>query len=400
MKAIRFGAGGLTIDSSLGREISTLRAQLAELETQSLSVKRDIEKDQSVLAQLDLDEAAAKREESAGRSLSGLEFTCCPRCLQSVQERSVEPGSCLLCRQELPAEMSVLDVDLLRIKDQRKETEALLQEDLRTLENVTAEVESVRERLGDLLIRAEIRQAEPASPVLDEVADISRRAASASARIQDIMASQSRWASYERLLIEAEEASALASRLKDEETLLRLELEQNSTKLTDLSAVFNDILASLRDPWYHEAYIDPESYLPMVDGEPFDLLSVGGGRKTLVNLAYHLANLSMSLSETTSVLMPTLLVIDSPRKNVGEGGFDRDIVEAVYRRLRTLQDAAIASGEPEFQIIIADNEPPQSARDWLPKIIELDYVKPLVPGVMHPGQDVQTLDEDAADELT
>jgi hypothetical protein len=34
--------------------------------------------------------------------------------------------------------------------------------------------------------------------------------------------------------------------------------------------------------------------------------------------------------------LPTLLIVDSPRKNVGDNAFDRTMVESVYARLRTL----------------------------------------------------------------
>jgi hypothetical protein len=214
----------------------------------------------------------------------------------------------------------------------------------------------------------------------------SRATAEAAALLDSVVATQARWASRQ-LTAEADEADRIARRIAKEEAQLRLQLEENTTRLADLSQVFNEVLGSLRDPWYREAHIDPKTYLPVVDGEPFDLLSVGGARKTLVNLAYHLANLSMSLSEREGVLIPTLLIVDSPRKNVGEGALDRTVVEAVYRRLRTLQDA---SGD-RFQIIIADNALPQTAPSWIRSHIQLDYDHPFVPGVVHPGEDVETL---------
>jgi AAA domain len=384
-------------EGSLAREIAAARARLAELEDQAASLTRDIEKDNSVLAQLDLDEGAIKREESASQSLSGLEFACCPRCLQSLEGRAVGLGICLLCCQELPDHGERTVIDLKRIQDQRKETTGLLREDVANLEHVMAEIGSLRSNLAEFLIQEERRNAEPSSPVLDEVSDVSRNAAVAAARVQQIIASQGRWASYERLVQEADETEEIAARLKVEEDLLRLQLNENLSKVADLSLTFNDILSGLRDPWYKEAHVDMETYLPMVDNEPFDLLSVGGARKTLVNLAYHIANFMMSLSEGYTVLLPTLLIIDSPRKNVGEAALDRSVVEAVYRRLRALQDA-MAHHPRGFQIIIADNEPPQSARAWLPKIIELDYEHPLVPGVSHPGEEVETIAPDSAEE--
>jgi hypothetical protein len=395
---LRAGRTLPSVEGELIREISAHRARLAELEEQANSLRRDVEKDRSVLSQLDIDEGTIKREVSASRSLSGLEFICCPRCLQSVEGRNLDPGVCLLCRQSLPDSDEDAAIDIQRIRDQRRETETLLQEDLRNLERITTELNQLRYNLAELLTRAQARETDPSSPVLDEVADASRAAADASARVRQIVAAQGRWASYGRLVQEAEETEAIAIRLRGEEDLLRAQLDENLSKVTELSQTFNDVLAGLRDPWFKEAHVDRGSYLPMVDGEPFDMVSVGGARKTLVNLAYHIANFMMSLSEGDAVLLPTLLIIDSPRKNVGEAAMDRDVVEAIYRRLRALQDA-MQHHPRGFQIIIADNGPPDSARAWLPKVIELDYEHPLVPGVSHTGPAVGTLSDNSAEEL-
>jgi len=282
-----------------------------------------------------------------------------------------------------------------QIRDQRKETQALFEEDTTDLERITQEADNLRDRLARALELSEQRTRIPADPLLDDIADASRAAAEATALLDIVVAAQARWASHRQLTTEADEADRIADNIAKEEARLRLQLEQNTTRLADLSQVFNEILASLRDPWYREAHVDSKTYLPVVDGEEFDLLSVGGARKTLVNLAYHLANLSMSISERENVLMPTLLIVDSPRKNVGEGTLDRTVVEAIYRRLHTLQDA---SGD-RFQIIIADNELPQTARSWVRSHIQLDYDHPFVPGVVHPGEDVETLGDQSTVDL-
>lgn len=163
---------------------------------------------------------------------------------------------------------------------------------------------------------------------------------------------------------------------------MRFKLSEDTTFLGDLSAVFDGILRELRGPWFSEAHIDPNDYLPVVDDEGFDMLSVGGARKTLVNLAYHLANLYMSISERSLMLLPTLLIVDSPRKNVGDNALDRTMVESVYARLQTLQ----AASRDDFQIIFADNDMPGDASKWISKHIELDYENPFVPGVVHRGE--------------
>jgi hypothetical protein len=46
-----------------------------------------------------------------------------------------------------------------------------------------------------------------------------------------------------------------------------------------------------------------------------------GGMKTIVNIAYFLANLTWSLRDPTA-LLPRLLITDSPRKDHGAGAED------------------------------------------------------------------------------
>jgi AAA domain-containing protein len=397
--ALRSDITKVSPEGDLARQIMSMRERLTELEDSWAGARRDIEKDHSIIAQLELDEIALRREDAAKISLSGLDFVCCPRCLQGINNDTVGDGECLLCRQPLPESPGLNVAEKRRIDDQRKETRELLEEDQATFDRITTQIDSIRDLLGETLMRAEVRQSAPASPLLDEVSDASRAAAGAAARLEAVMAAQARWASHRRLLREAEEAEKAARDLLQEETRLRLELEEHSSRLVELSQVFNEILATLRDPWYREAHIDRETYLPIVDNEPFDMLSVGGARKTLVNLAYHLANLSMSLTYRDTILMPTLLIIDSPRKNVGEAALDRGVVEAVYRRLQGLQLAVDEPGGSEFQVIIADNEPPKSARGWLRNQITLDYRNPFVPGVHHEGEGVDTMGGTTTQEL-
>ncbi|GAA0335753.1 hypothetical protein NE235_14925 [Actinoallomurus spadix] len=368
------------------QRVTRLREELANIEEEKQTLLRDIEKSKSILAQLDLEEIALQKDAAAAQSLSGLEFTRCPRCLQSIDDREVPAGTCILCYQH-QAPSSPSSTEVSRIRDQRKETQILLDEDLQGLQRVDESLDAVREQLATVLTEMEARSGNPAHPILDEVADAAASLARIESQIGQIVAAQARWSSYQSLYEAAEEATSIAAELAQKERDLRIELEENQTILNDLSEVFDETLASMRDPWYREAHIDPGNYLPVVDGEPFDLLSVGGGRKTLVNVAYHLANLSMALSHPAQVMMPRMLLIDSPRKNVGEGALDRSVAEAIYRRMRTLQDSYAKS----FQIIIADNELPASAESWVSRVVRLDHEKPLVPGVGHPGDSVETL---------
>jgi hypothetical protein len=79
--------------------------------------------------------------------------------------------------------------------------------------------------------------------------------------------------------------------------------------------------------------------------------------------------------------LPQLLVLDTPRKNLGSNPNDKDMGGRIYQRIRTLVDAS----RDEVQFIIADNDLPDDA-DWI-KAHRFTYDQPLLPHVLHPGEE-------------
>ncbi|MEU0088348.1 hypothetical protein [Streptomyces sp. NPDC006274] len=160
------------------------------------------------------------------------------------------------------------------------------------------------------------------------------------------------------------------------------QLKASQTLVDDLSTEFGRLLTGWNLPWVDTAVIDRDTYLPVVNGQPFESLQAsGGGIATSVNLAYSLTLLAFGLDHS-EVLVPSLLVIDSPRKAFGNNQSDRQREAEIYSRFRTLADAY---GE-RLQLIIADNDPPPITSDSFDKV-EFDYDHPMVPDVDHPGPD-------------
>lgn len=370
--------------------VSETRSRLEDATSQRDALQSSIAEARGVVAQLQVEEARLKRATSFTESVSGFEFVQCPRCMQPVAEDRFEADACNLCGQHqepVDDQSESLRAAAKVLKEQRRETTELLALDETKLTELMADVDELNTALYEGMSRLVGTDEPVARPTIlaveNAVSDLVRLQ-SEEARLVDAMA---RWSTHVALLHDADDIETEARRLAADESSLRLELSENSTKIDDLSDLFEEILASLNDPWFSEAHVDKTDYLPVVDGEKFDMLSVAGARKTLVNLAYHLANLSMSISERTDMLLPTLLIVDSPRKNVGNSALDRSVVEAIYARLRTLQGAS----PDQFQIIFADNDMPASANEWVTSHIALDYDHPFVPGVAHRGEEEQPI---------
>lgn len=364
--------------------LSDERARLEDLQAHRDALKASVEKARSVKAQLTLEEQRIRRRSAASASLSGLEFVQCPRCLQGLPESRFEEGHCHLCGQFQHSDESAKPVgaQLNVVREQRRETDALAAQDAIEIERLNAEIELAEASVMAQLRTASVNNGTSPIPFIGDLEHAATQVVEAEAAIQRVQEVESRWATQTGLHADADSLEVRARELETKEAGLRLALSENATFLDELSTLFNEILHDLRLPWLSEGYIDPTDYLPIVNGEPFDKLAVGGGRKTIVNLSYHLANLYMSLSEGPDMLLPTLLVVDSPRKNVGEAALDREVVKAVYARLRTLQTLS----RDKFQIIFADNDMPAEASHWVSEHIVLNYENPFVPGVAHRGE--------------
>ncbi|MFD9422984.1 MULTISPECIES: hypothetical protein [unclassified Streptomyces] len=100
---------------------------------------------------------------------------------------------------------------------------------------------------------------------------------------------------------------------------------------------------------------------------------------TCINVAYSLTLLEFGITHP-DVRVPSLLIIDSPRKASGSNLDDQARGHRTYRRFQTLAE----SHSSQIQLIIADNDSAPIPSTAFGKV-ELDYDEPLVPGVAHPG---------------
>jgi hypothetical protein len=167
----------------------------------------------------------------------------------------------------------------------------------------------------------------------------------------------------------------------------RLELEENRGRIAELGALFDEEVRALGLVGYQNSGIDEKSYLPTINGDRFDQLSVSGARKTLANVSYYLANLSMALNDQ-QILMPSAAILDSPRTSLGNTPGDIHTGWRLYYRMHLM--ALASSG---CQLIVADNGLPEIPRNMRPvfmrntNIIELSYERPLLSHVRHPGRE-------------
>lgn len=344
--------------------------------------------------ELESDRERLSRTGAAANILGTLDFRQCPRCLQAVDPGRYGELACYLCGQEEPqvhvGEGSRQEQErrweVERVDELLGEVDEMLEMDRRELREAQGQrraLESAaRELSGDLDKASEAY----VSPKFDEITAVSSEIGSLRGEITRLDESLETWGRKDRIAEDIADLegglSSLSSELEEEQR----RGAQAHERLDELSGIFDEIVRELEMPWYDQpAYVDPNTYLPMVNGVAMDNLS-SGGMKMMANIAYHMALLTLGLSRRDTRI-PSLLVLDSPRKNLGATAPDQFHAGQFYRWIGTL----VAAHQDRSQIIIADNDPPLQGVP-ISEEIRVSHDSPTVPGLPHPGEGVDVIE--------
>lgn len=336
---------------------------------------------EAALAQRRLDLAHSDKAALAAGLLSPFEFVTCPRCLQSVTGRETDDGHCLLCQQPEPrAPHESDDEERARLRAQLAETEALLadeQEAMKRAEGLASVAElnaAEAQRRYDQLTRDAV------SPRVQAVAEASTKVESLRQQLRNIDQRTATW----RKLGESEKAVADLNgrrrRLDAEIKRLAKISEDRQERLDRISELFAAEVARVGVNVNGKPTISADKYLPKIGGSDLDTLQAsGGGSTTAINVAFSLALLNYAIGDG-NVLLPSLLIIDTPRKAIGQSGSDKALAERIYDRLRAFAQALSGIG----QLIIADNDAELGAEKNV-SLIRLTQEDSAVPGVPNTG---------------
>lgn len=372
------------------RELESLEAQAEPLRERLRAARREADRYRAVRAQLVQDLSRAVKAIVATPLFAGFEFELCPRCLQDLKTNHPS-DRCRLCGQaeKQNVDSTALTLERERIEAQMRETDELLGDAETAHRELEATHEELRAKIAatrDILDR-QTRQA--VAPFVDRMATLSAQLGEFGADMRGLEASRRYLAEMQRLQDRREQLRREALEL--ESRLAEVEDEQGlaSQRVSDLSEIFAEILTDLELPWLRDAYIDRNSYLPIVNGERLEGLS-SGSMKALVNTSYFLAGLTYAIRGYPT-LLPRFMMIDSPRVHHGANPTDRRAGERIYRWLMRLQqalnDKAPFLGERTFQLIVADNDMPRFVRGL--HVRRLSREEPLLSDV--PGLDDEQL---------
>ena len=335
-------------------------ADLAATEEAISAIQRVLEDDRRHLNELLTLSTKFRRMTSARAVLRGVEFAACPRCARPLPQRNEE--GCSVCGQPnvsedvTEADLEVTDKDLqARCSELR---DAIEQRESK-LAALRRRVESTRQK--KIALDAELTTASRQydSAYLSHALMLERARARLEAEADQL----------HRLRVlpqQVDEQYRRADELAGEEAALRRELrdasqaaERDATNLHQLEGLFLDCLVRSRIPGFKRddiVEIHSPWFLPEVsNAEEEGVISTSfanlgsGGKKTLFKCCFALA--MHRLASKIGAVLPTLLIIDSPMKNISERE-NREQFAGFHQLLHELAGDELK----ETQIIVIDKE--------------------------------------------
>jgi|GEM_PF-27755 len=341
--------------------------QIHEIECALEDIKDSIEKDKAHKNELLALSARFKRSQSAREVLSGVNFINCPSCGNQLSPQP--PEICSVCGQ-LHSETTTgsLDADAAEqdVKSRVDELAELvsLQENkflkfgrrLREIIDeknlVDVELNHISETYDSAYLSAALETEKKRSSLQQQLLDLKklealiRRIAELSERADNLVANEQK----------------IRSQLKDARKLA----EKDAKNLNRLKALFLDCLLRAKIPGFQQDDIvemKSPHFLPEVHSADSGDLTVtsftnlgSGGKKTLFKCCFAVA--MHRLSAEVGAMLPKLLIIDSPMKNISERE-NRTQFEGFHKMLYDLCDSELKG----TQFILIDKEycPPPDA---------------------------------------
>jgi hypothetical protein len=376
---------GTQVDEAMRRDISRAVDDQRDLTSRTQGLEVTVRSRRSIVAQLELDLARHLEARTAQQTLQTFEFVSCPRCAQNLQGRPTPPGHCALCLQpDPPTTGAQAEAETARLKKRLDDYRATLDQDETSLAQQISLTRLAQAHLERLQRQLDEMTRQSVAPRLAKAEQLTERRAQLTARLERLGEARELWNSLEQLrtaLSRTEAARKECGRLIKR---IKQELAQADDRVDAASEAFRGEIRTIGIPGVPRPEIRKNDYLPYSNGVKFDQIQAsGGGILTALHIAYSLSLIQVSLDDS-NVLLPAFLIIDSPRKAIGQTVDDAALSLRIYKRLISLV------GSERMQLIIADNDLPQDARTELEAsryaIVDLDYgLEAMIPGVNHPG---------------
>lgn len=288
------------------------------------------------------------------------EFLFCPNCLKPLDNNtSIE--TCCLCGSEKcddKGELFVTKKEITILKRKTSELLKFLEQEDRKMDSLIHQENECRRMLQEEELELHHLTNDYVNPHLEEIEYINYEIGKRNRQIFELQKNLSMFEEVGRYreLIKGKENSIAI--LKNNIKVLKDNAVDKETIIASLSKTFSEILLNFEYPKLSNAHIDEKRYLPYVRERKYnDIGSLAG--VTLITMAYYLAILLVGSNEFNH---PGLLIIDSPRKNLGAQAAKNETEDFKDERIfnatiKTLYDIA-ESNKDHIQMIVVNNGVP------------------------------------------
>lgn len=365
VELLRQRGAALHPTDALRNDLRLAGARVGQVREQIQDLDALMSQQAALRAELVTAKTRSVRAEESSKVLDGVEFATCPRCGTDIGSRASEPQSCRLCHsptadtQALAGEtLEVIRRDLNERIDQLADSLRRGAEERALLTDRLARVESRKAEL-DLALSDALQRYDSAFVEGIRAADAER------ATLVERIATLERLREIPRALDEME---VRAGSLQGQIDLLRTQLGeergrlQRADRVVDAIAIeFKRVLIAVGFPGVSESdhvVLSPRDWRPTITHETqeWSFWEAGsGGKKTLFNVCFALA--LHAVARARGLPVPSVLVIDSPTKNISDVA-NPDLVRALYHEIYRL-GSATSSQATQFLLIDSDLVEPE-----------------------------------------
>ncbi len=337
-----------------------LSDELASTENGIASIEGLIQQETCHLNELRMLSVRFRRSDVARTVLSGVAFEACPSCTRPLPPKT--NGSCGVCGQHdlgadvPPADLEVAEKDAesrrLELTDSIRRRKAQLRRFRRQLDELRREKLATDTQLSESLEQYD-------SLLMSSLIELEHRKAALTeegVRLKQLRVLPTR---VSEMLASLDSIDADVNRARRELAEARDKAEQDAGNLRLLEDLFKDCLVRAKIPGIgteHAVKINASDFYPQVVKLGEEELIVAnhgnlssGGKVTIFKCCYAIA--LHRLAARVNSPLPTLLMIDTPMKNISERN-NRPIFEAFYDMVYELASDELAS----TQFILIDKE--------------------------------------------
>lgn len=293
---------------------------------------------------------------------------------------------CCLCGSEKSdknSELFVTKKDISMLKRKASELLKFIESEDKKLDSLIHEENTCKRTLQEEEIELQHLTNDYVNPLLEEFECINYEIGKRNRQIFELEKNLSMFEEVDRYkeLIKSKESAIKI--IKDNIRMLKENAVNKDEVIFTLSKVFADILSKFEYPKLSNAYVDNKRYLPYVRDRKYNNIGSLAG-VSLITMAYYL---SIFIVGTKEYNHPGVLIIDSPRKNLGaqaskeenEDFKDERIFNATIKCLYEIAE----TNKNSMQMIVVNNGFPDFlSRDCLVAEFDSDNANNLPKGLI------------------